>query len=99
MRCTERAKRGVAAALVAAAALLCRLRRAAARDAELRQHRDRSGRLRQSDFTGRIFAVDPRVKGTVTLVVDRPVGVGEAIGALASALRVQNIALSMRAWA
>jgi general secretion pathway protein D len=46
-----------------------------------------------SDFTGRIFAVDPRVKGTVTLVVDRPVGAGEAIGALASALRVQNIAL------
>src|SRR5688572_12924215 len=46
-----------------------------------------------ADFTGRVFVVDPRVKGTVTLVVDRPVSAAEAIGAFASALRVQNIAL------
>lgn len=46
-----------------------------------------------ADFTGRVFVVDPRVKGTVTLVVERPVSAAEAIGAFASALRVQNIAL------
>jgi general secretion pathway protein D len=46
-----------------------------------------------ADFTGRAFIVDPRVKGTVTLIVDRPLSAAEAIGALASALRVQNIAL------
>jgi general secretion pathway protein D len=46
-----------------------------------------------ADFTGKVFVVDPRVKGTVTLVVERPVSAAEAIGAFASALRVQNIAL------
>ena len=46
-----------------------------------------------ADFTGRAFIVDPRVKGTVTLIVDRPLSPAEAIGALASALRVQSIAL------
>jgi general secretion pathway protein D len=46
-----------------------------------------------ADFTGRVIIVDPRVKGTVTLVVERPLTAAEALGALASALRVQNIAL------
>src|SRR5688572_11412567 len=94
MRCTERAKRGVAAALVAAAALLLSPAHAQQRVTLNFVNTEIEAVARaMSDFTGRIFAVDPRVKGTVTLVVDPPVGVGEAIGALASALRVQNIAL------
>ena len=94
MRCTERAKRGVAAALLTAAALLLSPAHAQQRVTLNFVNTEIEAVARaMSDFTGRIFAVDPRVKGTVTLVVDRPVGAGEAIGALASALRVQNIAL------
>lgn len=94
MRCTERAKRGVAAALVTAAALLLSPAHAQQRVTLNFVNTEIEAVARaMSDFTGRIFVVDPRVKGTVTLVVDRPVGAGEAIGALASALRVQNIAL------
>jgi general secretion pathway protein D len=46
-----------------------------------------------ADFTGRTFIVDPRVKGTVTLAIERPLTPDEAIGALSSALRLQGIAL------
>jgi general secretion pathway protein D len=46
-----------------------------------------------ADFTGRTFIVDPRVKGTVTLMVDQPVNADQALAALTTALRLQNIAL------
>src|SRR5687767_6059512 len=46
-----------------------------------------------ADFTGRTFIVDPRVKGTVTLAIERPLTPDEAIGALSSALRLQGIAM------
>src|SRR6267143_2304399 len=46
-----------------------------------------------ADFTGRTFIVDPRVKGTVTLMVDQPVNAEQALAALTTALRLQNIAL------
>lgn len=46
-----------------------------------------------ADFTGRTFIVDPRVKGTVTLNVDQPMTPDEALAALTTALRLQNIAL------
>src|SRR2546425_3615388 len=46
-----------------------------------------------ADFTGRTFIVDPRVKGTVTLTVERPVSAEQALAALSAALRVQNLAL------
>jgi len=46
-----------------------------------------------ADFTGRTFIVDPRVKGTVTLSVDQPLTPAQALAALTTALRLQNIAL------
>jgi len=46
-----------------------------------------------ADFTGRTFIVDPRVKGTVNLNVDQPMTPDEALAALSTALRLQNIAL------
>src|SRR5256712_2497331 len=46
-----------------------------------------------ADFTGRTFIVDPRVKGTITLNIEQPVSAEQALAALSTALRVQNIAL------
>jgi general secretion pathway protein D len=46
-----------------------------------------------ADFTGRTFIVDPRVKGTLTLNVEQPVSPDQALAALSTALRLQNIAL------
>jgi general secretion pathway protein D len=46
-----------------------------------------------ADFTGRTFIVDPRVKGTLNLTVDQPLTPEQALGALTTALRLQNIAL------
>src|SRR5436190_23192025 len=46
-----------------------------------------------ADFTGRTFIVDPRVKGTLTLNVEQPVSAEQALAALSTALRLQNIAL------
>jgi general secretion pathway protein D len=46
-----------------------------------------------ADFTGRPFIVDPRVKGTVTLTIDQPLTPDQAVGALSSALRLQNVAI------
>src|SRR2546422_5809659 len=46
-----------------------------------------------ADFTGRTFVVDPRVKGTITLNIEQPVSAEQALAALSTALRLQNIAL------
>src|SRR3954447_3262816 len=46
-----------------------------------------------ADFTGRTIIVDPRVKGTVTLTVERQLTPDQAVGVLSSALRLQNIAV------
>ena len=74
----EGRREGVAAALVTAAALLLPPAHAQQRVTLNFVNTEIEAVARaMSDFTGRIFAVDPRVKGTVTLVVDRPVGAGE----------------------
>jgi general secretion pathway protein D len=41
-------------------------------------------------YTGRTFVIDPRVKGTVTLVTERPVSRRQAYEELLSALRLQG---------
>jgi len=44
-------------------------------------------------FTGRTFVIDPRVKGTMTLVTERPVTRRQAYEELLSALRLQGYTL------
>lgn len=44
-------------------------------------------------FTQRNFLVDPRVKGKLTLVSDRPVDSGQALSMLTGALRLQGFAI------
>jgi general secretion pathway protein D len=44
-------------------------------------------------FTGRTFVIDPRVKGTLTLVTERPVTREQAFEELLSALRLQGFTL------
>ncbi|WMD22688.1 type II secretion system secretin GspD [Achromobacter seleniivolatilans] len=44
-------------------------------------------------FTQRNFLVDPRVKGKLTLVSDRPVDGGQALAMLTGALRLQGFAI------
>ncbi len=44
-------------------------------------------------FTGRTFIIDPRVKGTLTLVTERPVTRKQAYDELLSALRMQGFTL------
>jgi general secretion pathway protein D len=44
-------------------------------------------------FTGRTFVIDPRVKGTLTLVTERPVTRQQAYEELLSALRLQGFTL------
>ena len=44
-------------------------------------------------FTGKVFIVDPRVKGTLTLSVEQPMSPDEALAALSAALRLQGVAL------
>jgi general secretion pathway protein D len=44
-------------------------------------------------FTSRTFVVDPRVKGTLTLVSDKPISSEQALAALSSALRLQGFAI------
>src|SRR6202007_1518853 len=46
-----------------------------------------------ADFTGRTFIVDPRVKGTINLTVDQPLTPEQALAALTTALRRENLAL------
>jgi general secretion pathway protein D len=44
-------------------------------------------------FTGKVFIVDPRVKGTLTLTIEQPLSPDQALGALSAALRMQGIVL------
>jgi general secretion pathway protein D len=44
-------------------------------------------------YTGNTFIIDPRVKGTINLVSERPVNKQQALGLLASALRLQGYAM------
>jgi len=44
-------------------------------------------------FTGKLFIVDPRVKGTLTLNIEQPMSPDEALAALSAALRLQGIVL------
>lgn len=44
-------------------------------------------------FTGRTFVVDPRVKGTLSLVSEKPMSRSRALGALTAALRLQGFAI------
>src|SRR5258705_13295662 len=46
-----------------------------------------------ADFTGRTIIVDPRVKGTITLTVERQLTSEQALGVLTMALRLQNVAV------
>jgi general secretion pathway protein D len=44
-------------------------------------------------FTGRTFVIDPRVKGTINLVSEKPLTRAEALNALTAALRLQGFAI------
>ena len=44
-------------------------------------------------FTGRTFVIDPRVKGTMTLLTEHPVTRQQAFQELVAALRLQGYAL------
>ncbi len=44
-------------------------------------------------YTGRTFVVDPRVKGTLNLVSERPLSRSQALAALTAALRLQGYAI------
>ena len=46
-----------------------------------------------SHYTGRTFVVDPRVKGTLSLVSEKPMTRDQALAALTSALRLQGYAI------
>ena len=46
-----------------------------------------------AQFTGKVFIVDPRVKGTLTLTVEQPLTPDQALAALSAALRMQGIVL------
>jgi general secretion pathway protein D len=46
-----------------------------------------------AQFTGKVFVVDPRVKGTLTLNIEQPMSPDEALAALSAALRLQGIVL------
>src|SRR5262245_52226748 len=42
-------------------------------------------------FTGKVFVVDPRIKGTLNLTIDQPLSPEQAMAALSAALRLQGI--------
>ena len=44
-------------------------------------------------FTGKVFIVDPRVKGTLTLTVEQPMSADEALAAMSAALRMQGVVM------
>jgi len=46
-----------------------------------------------AQFTGKVFIVDPRVKGTLTLNVEQPLSPDQALAALSAALRMQGVVL------
>ncbi len=45
------------------------------------------------NFTGRTFVIDPRVKGTINLVSEKPLTRTEALSTLTAALRLQGFAI------
>ncbi|HEY7655423.1 MAG TPA: type II secretion system secretin GspD [Burkholderiales bacterium] len=44
-------------------------------------------------FTGKVFVVDPRVKGTLNLTIEQPLSPEQALAALSAALRLQGVVL------
>jgi general secretion pathway protein D len=46
-----------------------------------------------SQFTGKVFIVDPRVKGTLNLTIEQPLSPEQALAALSAALRLQGVVL------
>jgi general secretion pathway protein D len=46
-----------------------------------------------AQFTGKVFIVDPRVKGTLTLSIEQPLSPDQALAALSAALRMQGVVL------
>ena len=46
-----------------------------------------------AQFTGKVFIVDPRVKGTLTLTIEQPLSPDQALAALSAALRLQGVVL------
>ena len=46
-----------------------------------------------SQFTGKVFIVDPRVKGTLNLTIEQPLSPDQALAALSAALRLQGVVL------
>ena len=46
-----------------------------------------------AQFTGKVFIVDPRVKGTLTLTIEQPLSPDQALAALSAALRMQGVVL------
>ena len=66
--------------------------RAGRRAAELRRRRHSRRAARAGQFTGKQFLVDPRVKGTLTLVSQGPVAPDAAYSMLLGALRMQGYA-------
>src|SRR5688500_10443602 len=46
-----------------------------------------------AQYTGKTFIVDPRIKGTLNLVIEQPVSPEQALAALSATLRLQGIAL------
>jgi general secretion pathway protein D len=46
-----------------------------------------------SQFTGKTFILDPRVKGTLNLTIEQPLSPDQAMAALSAALRLQGVAL------
>jgi general secretion pathway protein D len=46
-----------------------------------------------SQFTGKVFIVDPRVKGTLTLTIEQPLSPEQALAALSAALRLQGVVM------
>ncbi|HEY7742935.1 MAG TPA: type II secretion system secretin GspD [Burkholderiales bacterium] len=46
-----------------------------------------------AQFTGKVFIVDPRVKGTLTLTIEQPLSPEQALAALSAALRLQGVVM------
>jgi general secretion pathway protein D len=46
-----------------------------------------------AQFTGKVFIVDPRVKGTLNLTIEQPQSADQALAALSAALRMQGIVM------
>ena len=46
-----------------------------------------------SQFTGKAFIVDPRVKGTLNLTIEQPLSPEQALSALSAALRLQGVVM------